>query len=49
MTKKVTQIENVAAILKSFSKCQNKIAGFNEKGGDSVLNSTLSENRAEAV
>ncbi len=45
----MTQIENVAAILKSFPNARIKIAGFNEKGGDSVLNSTLSENRAEAV
>jgi len=43
------QIENVAAILISFPKARIKIAGFNEKGGDSVLNSTLSENRAESV
>ena len=45
----MTQIENVAVILKSFPNARIKIAGFNEKGGDSVLNSTLSENRAEAV
>ena len=45
----MTQIENVAAILKSFPNARINIAGFNEKGGDSVLNSTLSENRAEAV
>ena len=45
----MTQVENVAAILIAFPKARIKIAGFNEKGGDSVLNSTLSENRAEAV
>jgi outer membrane protein OmpA-like peptidoglycan-associated protein len=45
----MTQIQNVAAILISFPKARIKIAGFNEKGGDSVLNSTLSENRAESV
>jgi outer membrane protein OmpA-like peptidoglycan-associated protein len=45
----MAQIENVAAILKSFPNARINIAGFNEKGGDSVLNSTLSENRAEAV
>lgn len=45
----MSQIENIATILKSFPKARIKIAGFNEKGGDSVLNSTLSENRAEAV
>ncbi|MEJ0079367.1 MAG: OmpA family protein [Puia sp.] len=45
----MTQIENVAVILKSFPAARINIAGFNEKGGDSVLNSTLSEDRAEAV
>jgi outer membrane protein OmpA-like peptidoglycan-associated protein len=43
------QILNVAIILKSFPGARIKIAGFNEKGGDSVLNSELSENRAESV
>ena len=45
----MTQIENVAAILIAFPNARIKIAGFNEKGGDSVLNSELSENRAEAI
>jgi len=45
----MTQIENVAVILKSFPNARIKIAGFNEKGGDSVLNSELSENRAESI
>jgi outer membrane protein OmpA-like peptidoglycan-associated protein len=45
----MTQVENVAVILISFPKARIKIAGFNEKGGDSVLNSELSENRAESV
>jgi outer membrane protein OmpA-like peptidoglycan-associated protein len=48
-TETMNQIENVAEILKSYPGARIKIAGFNEKGGDSVLNSTLSENRAEAV
>ena len=40
MTKEsMTQVENVAVILKSFPNARIKIAGFNEKGGDSVLNS----------
>jgi outer membrane protein OmpA-like peptidoglycan-associated protein len=43
------QIVNVATILKSFPRARIKIAGFNEKGGDSILNSELSENRAESV
>jgi outer membrane protein OmpA-like peptidoglycan-associated protein len=45
----MTQVENVAVILKSFPNARIKIAGFNEKGGDSVLNSELSENRAVSV
>jgi outer membrane protein OmpA-like peptidoglycan-associated protein len=45
----MTQIENVTVILKSFPKARIKIAGFNEKGGDSVMNSELSENRAESI
>jgi outer membrane protein OmpA-like peptidoglycan-associated protein len=45
----MTQIENVATILNAFPSARIKIAGFNEKGGDSVLNSELSENRAEAI
>jgi len=43
------QIQNIAMILKAFPKAKIKIGGFNEKGGDSVLNSTISENRAAAV
>jgi outer membrane protein OmpA-like peptidoglycan-associated protein len=39
----------VAAILNAYPGARIKIAGFNEKGGDSVLNSQLSENRAEAI
>jgi outer membrane protein OmpA-like peptidoglycan-associated protein len=45
----MTQVENVAAILIAFPKARIKIAGFNEKGGDSVSNSELSENRAVSV
>jgi outer membrane protein OmpA-like peptidoglycan-associated protein len=45
----MTQIQNIAMILKAFPKAKIKIGGFNEKGGDSVLNSTISENRASAV
>jgi outer membrane protein OmpA-like peptidoglycan-associated protein len=45
----ITQIQNVALILKSYPRAKIKIAGFNEKGGDSILNSTLSENRAESI
>jgi len=49
MKESMTQVENVAVILNSFPNARIKIAGFNEKGGDSVLNSELSENRAESV
>jgi len=45
----MTQIQNIAMILKAYPKAKIKIGGFNEKGGDSVLNSTISENRAAAV
>ena len=45
----MTQIQNIALILKAYPKAKIKIGGFNEKGGDSVLNSTISENRAAAV
>jgi outer membrane protein OmpA-like peptidoglycan-associated protein len=45
----MTQIENVAAILIFFPNARIKIAGFNERGYDSLLNSELSENRAEAI
>jgi outer membrane protein OmpA-like peptidoglycan-associated protein len=45
----MVQIQNIASILKVFPKAKIKIGGFNEKGGDSVANRTLSENRATAV
>ncbi len=45
----MVQIQNIASILKAFPKAKIKIGGFNEKGGDSILNKTLSENRANAV
>ena len=43
------QIQNIALILKAYPRAKIKIGGFNEKGGDSVLNSSVSENRAAAV
>jgi outer membrane protein OmpA-like peptidoglycan-associated protein len=43
------QVQNIALILKAFPKAKIKIGGFNEKGGDSVANKTLSESRAKAV
>ncbi len=45
----MVQIQNIASILKAFPKAKIKIGGFNEKGGDSILNKTLSESRANAV
>jgi outer membrane protein OmpA-like peptidoglycan-associated protein len=45
----MVQIQNIASILKAFPKARIKIGGFNDKGGDSALNKTLSENRAVAV
>jgi outer membrane protein OmpA-like peptidoglycan-associated protein len=45
----MVQIQNIASILKAFPKTKIKIGGFNERGGDSVENKTLSENRATSV
>ena len=45
----MTQVQNVAFILKAFPKVKIKIGGFNEKGGDSAANRALSESRAAAV
>lgn len=45
----MVQIQNIASILKAFPKAKIKIGGFNEKGGDSILNKTLSESRANSV
>jgi outer membrane protein OmpA-like peptidoglycan-associated protein len=48
-TESMTQIQNIALILKAYPKAKIKIGAFNEKGGDSTLNSTISGNRAAAV
>jgi outer membrane protein OmpA-like peptidoglycan-associated protein len=45
----MTQVQNVAFILKAYPKAKIKIGGFNEKGGDSAANRALSESRAIAV
>jgi outer membrane protein OmpA-like peptidoglycan-associated protein len=45
----MVQVQNIASILKAYPKVRIKIGGFNDKGGDSILNKTLSENRATAV
>jgi outer membrane protein OmpA-like peptidoglycan-associated protein len=43
------QLQNVALILKAYPRVKIKIGGFNEKGGDSAANRSLSEGRAIAV
>jgi outer membrane protein OmpA-like peptidoglycan-associated protein len=45
----LNQIQNIALILESYPKARIKIGGFNEKGGDSLLNRTLSHKKAIAV
>jgi outer membrane protein OmpA-like peptidoglycan-associated protein len=45
----MTQVQNVALILKAYPKAKIKIGGFNDKGGDSTENRALSESRAAAV
>ena len=45
----MVHIQNIAMILKAYPHAKIKIGGFNEKGGDSLLNSVLSESRAVAV
>jgi outer membrane protein OmpA-like peptidoglycan-associated protein len=45
----VLQVQNIAAILNAYPKVKIKIGGFNEKGGDSLANKILSENRAVTV
>lgn len=45
----MVQIQNVALILKAYPKARIKIGGFNEKGGDSIANKSLSDLRAVSV
>ena len=45
----MTQVQNVALILKAYPKAKIKIGGFNEKGGDSAENRVLSESRALSI
>jgi outer membrane protein OmpA-like peptidoglycan-associated protein len=45
----MTQIQNVALILKAFPKARIKIGGFNDRGGDSVMKRTLTESRVASV
>lgn len=43
------QVQNVASILRAFPKARIVIGGFNSRGGDSIRNKILCENRAFAV
>ncbi|HLK27074.1 MAG TPA: OmpA family protein [Puia sp.] len=43
------QIDNIAAILKAFSKSKIKIGGYTDKTGDEPVNKKLSGDRATAV
>jgi outer membrane protein OmpA-like peptidoglycan-associated protein len=43
------QLENIAAILKSYPKLSIKIGGYTDKSGDSLTNLKLSQTRAETV
>ena len=45
----MTQVQNVALILKAYPKAKIKIGGFNDRGGDSTENRALTESRAAAV
>jgi outer membrane protein OmpA-like peptidoglycan-associated protein len=45
----MVQVQNVASILKAYPKTKIRIGAFNDKGGDSLFNKTLSENRASTV
>jgi len=45
----MSQIQNVAMILKAYPNAKIKIGGFNEKGGDSAGNRALSESRAASI
>jgi outer membrane protein OmpA-like peptidoglycan-associated protein len=45
----MVQVQNVASILKAYPKIKIRIGAFNDKGGDSLFNKTLSENRASTV
>ncbi len=43
------QVQNIAAILKAYSKLKIKIGGYTDKTGDSLTNLKLSQARADAV
>ena len=43
------QVQNVASVLRAYPKARIVIGGFNSRGGDSIRNKILCENRAFAV
>ncbi|QJB30219.1 OmpA family protein [Chitinophaga oryzae] len=45
----MTQVKNIAAILKAFPKSKIKIGGYTDRTGDSTQNLRLSQERAAAV
>lgn len=45
----MTQVKNIAAILKAFPKAKIKIGGYTDRTGDSTQNLKLSQERATAV
>nr|WP_295871143.1 OmpA family protein [uncultured Chitinophaga sp.] len=45
----MTQVKNIAAILKAFPKSKIKIGGYTDRTGDSTQNLKLSQERATAV
>ena len=43
------QVNNIAAVLKAYSKAKIKIGGYTDKTGDAATNKQLSQQRADAV
>jgi outer membrane protein OmpA-like peptidoglycan-associated protein len=45
----MSQINNIAAIMKAFPKATFKVGGYTDNSGNAVVNITLSQKRADAV
>jgi outer membrane protein OmpA-like peptidoglycan-associated protein len=45
----MTQVKNLAAILKAYPDAKIKVGGYTDKKGDAALNKKLSQSRADAV